>query len=332
MTVFANGLEVSCKAQANKVIAAFPYVCMTPPQTPATPPGVPVPYPTFGMDGDTDKGTSTVKIGGETVTQKNVSYYTKCTGNEAGCAPMKNVISHVNTGKEYAHAWSGNVKMDGEPVSRFSDISSNDHASPTAGGTPMPKVGMLDLPPPTNSEVLKACEGAYEAMTNTELPERYSRIHQDSVTRGEATRAEAYGRVVEATTLGTGSILGGSVGGSASMRAHSRTNIGKKYGKFAQGTRDPKTSNARSCGSGKPFKYPDNSLKHRHAEAKMIEDWAAAGMPGTLILSVSRPVCPDCAALIRHVNCSDNGGQNCNKIIVCPSNQNQESMGSLSCD
>ena len=140
MSVFANGLEVACKAQSNQVIAAFPYVCMTPPQTPATPPGVPVPYPTFGMDGDTDKGTGSVKIGGKTVTQKNLSYYTKCTGNEAGCAPMKNVVSHVNTGKDYAHAWSGNVKMDGEPISRFSDISTNDHASPQAGGPPMPKV------------------------------------------------------------------------------------------------------------------------------------------------------------------------------------------------
>jgi hypothetical protein len=141
MTVFANGLEVACKAQSNKVIAAFPYVCMTPPQTPATPPGVPVPYPTFGMDSDTDKGTSTVKIGNQTITQKNKSYYTKCTGNEAGCAPMKNVITHVNKGKEYAHSWSGDVKADGEPVSRFSDLSTNDHASSTAGGAPSKKAG-----------------------------------------------------------------------------------------------------------------------------------------------------------------------------------------------
>lgn len=145
MTVFANGLEVSCKAQANQVIAAFPYVCMTPPQTPATPPGVPVPYPTFAMDGDTDKGTGTVKIGDGTVTQKNLSYYSKCTGNEAGCAPMKNVISHVNTGKDYAHAWSGNVRMDGEPVSRFSDLSTNDHASPMAGGPSGPRIGAQDF-------------------------------------------------------------------------------------------------------------------------------------------------------------------------------------------
>lgn len=167
MTVFANGLEVACKAQSNQVIAAFPYVCMTPPQTPATPPGVPVPYPTFGMDGDTDKGTGTVKIGGETVTQKNLSYYTKCTGNEAGCAPMKNVISHVNTGKDYAHAWSGNVKMDGEPISRFSDISTNDHASPQAGGTPAPKIGKPSLGK-------KAC--AKLLLDNGILPQPYNKL------------------------------------------------------------------------------------------------------------------------------------------------------------
>jgi hypothetical protein len=145
MTVFANGLEVSCKAQANKVIAAFPYVAFTPPQTPATPPGVPVPYPTFGMDSDTDKGTGTVKIGGKTVNQKNKSYFTKCTGDEAGSAPKKNIITSKNTGKEYAHAWSNDVKMDGEPVNRFSDIASNDHASPTGGGPPWPRIAALNI-------------------------------------------------------------------------------------------------------------------------------------------------------------------------------------------
>jgi hypothetical protein len=140
MTVYANGLEVSCKAQVNKVIAAFPYVAFTPPQTPATPPGVPIPYPTFGLDSDTDKGTGTVKIGGKTINQKNKSYYTKCSGDEAGCAPKKNIITSKNTGKNYAHAWSSDVKADGEPVQRFSDIASNDHTSPQGGGPPMPKI------------------------------------------------------------------------------------------------------------------------------------------------------------------------------------------------
>jgi hypothetical protein len=139
MTVFANSLHLACKAQSNKVIAAFPDVCFTPPQTPATPPGVPIPYPSFGMDSDTDSGTGTVKVGGKTITQKNKSYYTKTTGTEAGCAPKKNVITSVNRGKEYAHAWSGNVKADKEPVSRFTDLCTNDHASPQAGSGPQIK-------------------------------------------------------------------------------------------------------------------------------------------------------------------------------------------------
>lgn len=152
MTVYANSLEVACKAQANKVIAAFPDVCFTPPENPATPPGIPVPYPSFGMDSDTDSGTSTVKIGGQTITQKNKSYYTKTTGTEAGCAAKKGVITSVNTGKEYAVAWSPNVKADGEPVSRMTDLSTNNHASPNANAPPWPKiathkVGKIDCVP-----------------------------------------------------------------------------------------------------------------------------------------------------------------------------------------
>lgn len=143
MTVYANGLEVACKAQATKVIAAFPDVCFTPPENPATPPGVPVPYPSFGMDSDTDKGTGTVKIGNKTITHKNKSYYTKTTGTEAGCAAKKGVVTSKNTGKEYAVAWSPNVKADGEPVSRFSDVSTNNHASPPGNAPPWPKIGDL---------------------------------------------------------------------------------------------------------------------------------------------------------------------------------------------
>jgi hypothetical protein len=64
----------------------------------------------------------------------------------------------------------------------------------------------------------------------------------------------------------------------------------------------------------------------------MIEDWAAAGMPGTLVLNISRPVCPDCARLIRHVNCSAGESPDCNKIVVCPDNQDEESMKRVQCD
>jgi hypothetical protein len=207
MTVFANSLEVACKAQANKVIAAFPDTCFTPPQTPATPPGVPIPYPSFGMDSDTESGTGTVFIGGKTVSQKNKSYYSKTSGTEAGCAPKKNVITSVNTGKEYAHAWSSDVKMDGEPVSRFSDISSNDHASPTGGTPPFPKIGtpgigaapdVEDCLVGTYDEIVKKC--------NAKGGEAHHIVPDKCFRTGTRAQAEAgtSPRIANAPSLGGG--------------------------------------------------------------------------------------------------------------------------------
>ena len=89
MTVFANNLEISAKAQGCKVIAAFPDPCFTPPQTPATPPGVPIPYPDFGQDFDLTSGSTKVKIGGKDISMENKSNYSKCSGDEAGAAPKK---------------------------------------------------------------------------------------------------------------------------------------------------------------------------------------------------------------------------------------------------
>ncbi|WFP62580.1 DUF4150 domain-containing protein [Mesorhizobium sp. WSM4904] len=167
MTVFANGLEVAAKAQGNKVIAAFPDVCFTPPENPATPPGVPIPYPSFGMDSDTENGTGTVKIGGENITQKDKSDYSKTTGTEAGSAAKKGVISSTNTSKEYARAWSSNVKADGLPVSRFTDISTNNHSSDQVGNTPpQAKIG---TPGPGGGSAPKTkcpCCGAEPAHAN----------------------------------------------------------------------------------------------------------------------------------------------------------------------
>ncbi|MEO9373556.1 hypothetical protein ABI428_37925, partial [Pseudomonas aeruginosa] len=42
--VYANNMEISCKAASGKSIAAFPDVCFTPPQAPPTPLGVPIPF------------------------------------------------------------------------------------------------------------------------------------------------------------------------------------------------------------------------------------------------------------------------------------------------
>jgi len=130
--VFANGMEIACKAGAGKVMAAFPDVCMTPPENPATPPGVPVPYPNTAMASDTTDGSKKVKISDEEIMLKNKSCFKKSTGDEAGSAAKKGVISSKNTGKVYFIKWSMDVKIEGENVDRHLDMTTNNHGSPTA--------------------------------------------------------------------------------------------------------------------------------------------------------------------------------------------------------
>ena len=128
--VFANGMEIACKAGAGKVICAFPDVCMTPPENPATPPGVPVPYPNTAMDSDTTSGSKSVKISNKEIMLKNKSFFKTSTGDEAGCAAKKGVVSSKNKGKVYFIKWSMNVKVEGENVDRHLDMTTNNHGSP----------------------------------------------------------------------------------------------------------------------------------------------------------------------------------------------------------
>jgi hypothetical protein len=130
--VYANGMELACKAGAGKSISAFPDVCFTPPENPATPPGVPVPYPNTGFASDTTNGSKTVKISGKEVMLKNKSYFKKSTGDEAGCAAKKGVITSTNTGKVYFVKWSMDVKFEGENVDRHFDLTTHNHANPVA--------------------------------------------------------------------------------------------------------------------------------------------------------------------------------------------------------
>jgi hypothetical protein len=60
---------------------------------------------------------------------KNKSYFKRSTGDEAGCAPMKGVITAQNTGKVYFNMWSMDVKIEGENVVRNLDITTHNHAS-----------------------------------------------------------------------------------------------------------------------------------------------------------------------------------------------------------
>lgn len=157
--VFANGREISCKKADGKTICEFPDVCFTPPENPATPPGVPIPYPNTAFAKDTTKGSKTVKITGQEVMLKNKSYFKTSTGDEAGCAAKKGVITSKIKGKAYFISWSANVKFEGENVVRHLDMTTNNHASPMANGSaPMAYSDSMVPPEPPSSD--DPCENA----------------------------------------------------------------------------------------------------------------------------------------------------------------------------
>jgi hypothetical protein len=140
--VFANMMEVSCKAAKGKSICCFPDVCFTPPP----PPGVPVPYPNTGVAKDCTNGSRTVKISKREVMLKNKSYFKKSTGDEAGRAPKKGVVTSKITGKVYFNAWSMDVRIEGENAVRNLDMTTHNHGSQPGNTAPWPYVDEAATP------------------------------------------------------------------------------------------------------------------------------------------------------------------------------------------
>ena len=152
--VYANMMEISCKSGSGKTICAMPDVCFTPPENPATPPGVPIPYPNTGMASDATDGSKKVKISGKEVMLKNKSSFKKSSGDEAGSAAKKGVVTSKNTGKVFFNAWSMDVKFEGENVVRHLDLTTNNHASMPGNTPPFPHIdGMA----PPDSPFCTAC-------------------------------------------------------------------------------------------------------------------------------------------------------------------------------
>ena len=124
--VFANGLEIACKAADGKSVACFPDPCFTPPSPPAG--WIVVPYANTAYAKDTTKGSKTVFITGKPVMKKDVSYFKTSTGNEPAAGP-KGVVTGVKKGKAYFTSWSMNVKVEGKNVDRHTDMTTHNHGS-----------------------------------------------------------------------------------------------------------------------------------------------------------------------------------------------------------
>jgi hypothetical protein len=153
--VYANSNEVHSKSMGGKTICNLPDVCFTPPQTPATPPGVPIPYPNTGMASDTSEGSRTVKVNGEEVMLKNSSAFKQSTGDEAGSAPKKGLISSKTKGKVYFVAWSMDVKFEGENVVRHLDMTTHNHGTAANAAKPQPCMATLSAASKADQEKCK---------------------------------------------------------------------------------------------------------------------------------------------------------------------------------
>lgn len=129
--VYVNGMEVCGKYGGGKMIAAMPDVCLSPPSPPAGP--VPLPYPNFAVDSDTDQGSTTVLVGRKEVMLKDKSCFKKCTGDEAATKSLgQGTLTHVIQGKVYFISWSMDVEFEGENAVRHLDSTTSNHASPMA--------------------------------------------------------------------------------------------------------------------------------------------------------------------------------------------------------
>lgn len=190
--VYANGMSIACKVADGKSIAAFPDVCFTPPLTPATPPGVPIPYPNTGMASDTTDGSKTVQIGGQEVMLKNKSTFKTSTGDEAGSAPKKGVVTSKIKGKLNFVAWSMDVKFEGENVPRHLDLMGHNEASEPSATPPWPYLDkMTPPPPPAEEEKCPCCHGPLHPNQKNEKGVAHPRIKEEDYYKKGVTTMQA---------------------------------------------------------------------------------------------------------------------------------------------
>jgi hypothetical protein len=121
-TVIVNNLTVVHKASGGSSVAA-PDVCKTP--TPGGP--VPVPYVNAALSRNTAKGSKQVRVDGHSIMLKS-SQFSRSSGDEPGT--LGGVVSGKSRGKAYPRSYSFDVKVEGQPVFRFTDMMIQNSGSP----------------------------------------------------------------------------------------------------------------------------------------------------------------------------------------------------------
>jgi len=250
--VYANGMEISAKKDANKSLCAMPDVCLSPPSPPAGP--VPIPYPNTATASDTSGGSKTVKIGGNEVGLKNKSDYKSSKGDEAATRSLgMGVVTHTIQGKMKHAAWSMDVKIEGNNVIRHMDLTTHNHINQPNMAVTLNNAGMAV---PVEQE-----------LTCKEL-DRLGNPGPDSVAEKELEE----GMVLEGQTMalasykppgGPGNLLMKGVSHPDDMLDDAFANGWSKGKKWKEGG-----DNSRACGKGGSY----NPASCGHAEARIIEE------------------------------------------------------------
>ncbi len=191
--VFANGNSLTAKSGSEKVIAAFPDVCLSPPSPPAGP--IPIPYPNTSFAKDLKKGSKKVKVGNKPVALHGQSHYkTSPLGNEAATRSFGgSVITHQITGKTYFAAHVMDVLVEGRKVCRHIDLTTSNHASMPGSTPPNPNLGAMSVAADEGKTgKCKCCQGPQHSEgTATTFDEWYGLNEVDS---GGNLTAKARGR------------------------------------------------------------------------------------------------------------------------------------------
>jgi len=294
--VFANGMEVSGKASGNKSIAAMPDVCMSPPSPPVGP--IPIPYPNTATASDTTDGSKSVQIDGQEVHLKNKSSYKTSNGNQPATNNFgANILTHKITGAMKFAAWSFNVKVEGQNVVRFMDLTTHNHANPGGGALTSSVAAMNAAQEVTTDE--GACERLEEA--NKETREEKKDPSQDGLTEGDVithavfTNPNGVRGVMRSSSRGLLSKYDNSFSKGLLPRGEKKDVLEKikKKGLIADNGR----AISQTCGGGKftyaskPYEYPHYPS---HAESRIIEELFAKypNGGGKLLLSVDWPTHP----------------------------------------
>lgn len=118
--VFANKQGVSHKGSGAEASSTAPDVC----KTPMGPAMVPIPYSNNAKSSTLDKGSKTVKIGGNSVAIAGC-YYGTSTGDQPGSG--KGVISGTVGDKAEFANYSFDVKIEGKGVCRNNDLTTHNN-------------------------------------------------------------------------------------------------------------------------------------------------------------------------------------------------------------